>query len=445
MGSQKKTGRVAVCKVIEKKVLKDINMVRNEIELLRTLDHPNLVRMYEYFEDKDTFYVIFERLPVGDLQEFMSQRGARVPPKLCAVYMRQVLFAINYCHSLAQPVVHRDLKPGNVMKVSGTDVKVIDLGFASMLQEGTQMEKVCGTPMFMAPEVMDRKYGKEADIWSCGIMLYYLISGEFPFKFIRSQKGDGMSDLMAAVKSMSLTFPSSQGWGRRGLSSVRALLKGMLNQDPSKRMDARSALASPFLMNVGSAPCMCLRSKDGPSSVASSKLGKTWTDFALSPPLLRVALLMCVAQMDQQRTGQLRLHFHSVDTDHDGFISSEELGVFLKRNARSLTGHQVLHATDTDGDDRISFSEFAAVWLFGDLASPSFLRHAFEIFDDDRDGLVNRADVIRALETPQMRKLKVCANLAEVASVIPQTPVEFDSFVQHLVKRQRHLEVEGTL
>merc|ERR1712147_614879 len=94
-----------------------MGMVRNEIEILRVVDHPNIIRLYEYFEDDQSFYIISERVWGGDLQADLMQTSNGLSVKQVALNTRQVLLAMNYCHNLEVAVVHRDLKPSNVMKV----------------------------------------------------------------------------------------------------------------------------------------------------------------------------------------------------------------------------------------------------------------------------------------------------------------------------------------
>merc|ERR1712137_686319 len=126
--------------------------------------------------------------------------------------------------------------PGNVMR-SGPDVKIIDFGLASLLKNNYFTEK-CGTAEYMAPEVFDGRYGKEADIWAVGVMLHYLLVKSFPF--------DSVCDkIETAVKTMELSFPEC--WNRRFLRRARDLIRGMLVKNPQTRLTAAECLRSEWI------------------------------------------------------------------------------------------------------------------------------------------------------------------------------------------------------
>lgn len=437
------TGQEAVCKVIPKAPLKDQSMVRNEIEILRTLDHPNIVRMFEYFEDSQAFYILFERISGGDLQEAIKRCRAGLPEKQVARYIRQVLMAVNYCHSLPQPVVHRDLKPGNIMLVSkrsssligslgqGTpDVKIIDYGLGMMVSKG-DLKKVCGTPVFMAPEVFDGHYGKEADIWAIGMMTYYLLTKELPFPGSLSR----WEDFAFLVKSLRLDFPKRQGWSRRKLRSARDLIRGMMSQDRSKRPTAAQALRSEFL--TSHAPRIGLGWRG-----YSKKLVNGLAGYASAPPVLRIMLLISACHMDQTQMGKMKRQFGAIDTDDDGFISLADLRSLLTSRCNTASASdpaELMVIADLDGDGVIGFTEFVAAWLYGRLGKDTdCVRHAFDLIDTDHDGYVSRDDVFTALNTPQLQDLGGSRALAaDISDIFPTSyRLDCNQFIQHILNHE---------
>eukprot|EP00434_Breviolum_minutum_P023044 symbB.v1.2.020330.t1/scaffold1705.1/size105345/3 len=236
-----KSMQMVVCKVISKESSLDQNAIRNEIAVLKALDHPHILCIFDHFEHggphDPAFYVICEALSGGDLQQEISRLRSGLPVAQVARYIRQVLLAVNYCHSLVIPVIHRDIKPANVMKIKpGTsDVKLIDFGLATFSKESQKADRVGGTPEFMAPEVWSGIYGRQCDCWSIGMMLYYLLVAQFPFK-----RGDP-SMYPRMWQSFKLTFPSQQGWGSRNLRSARDLIRKLLTT-PSMRLSAGGLL-----------------------------------------------------------------------------------------------------------------------------------------------------------------------------------------------------------
>jgi calcium-dependent protein kinase len=156
------------------------------------MDHPNIIKLFEIFEDKKYYYIITEFLTGGELFEKITDEEfySDFTEKDAANLMEQVFTGINYCHS--KSIVHRDLKPENVLlenNVSSTDlggktkfkVKIIDFGTSQQFDKGTKMTERYGTPYYIAPEVLKKSYSEKCDIWSLGVILYILLVGYPPF------------------------------------------------------------------------------------------------------------------------------------------------------------------------------------------------------------------------------------------------------------------------
>lgn len=154
--------------------------LRYEIDILKNLDHPNILRLYEVFEDNKHIFLVTEYCDGGELFDEILLRQ-RFEEKDAAPIMKQLLSAINYCHK--QKVCHRDLKPENVLLDSGdkSTIKLIDFGTSQVFENEEKMELVLGTAYYIAPEVLAGKYDEKCDIWSIGVILYILLSGEPPF------------------------------------------------------------------------------------------------------------------------------------------------------------------------------------------------------------------------------------------------------------------------
>ena len=189
------------------KVLKKENMDKNEqmqllneINTLKSLDHPNIVKIYEYFEDEKRFYIVTEHIQGGELFDEIIKRG-KFDEGSAALLMKQLLSCIGYCHE--HNIVHRDLKPENVLLEENKQfdqIKVIDFGTAQPYRPGQKLTETIGTPYYIAPEVLAKKYNKECDIWSLGVMTYICLSGLPPFN------GRSDDDIMKAIKKGSFDF-----------------------------------------------------------------------------------------------------------------------------------------------------------------------------------------------------------------------------------------------
>ena len=150
-----------------------------EINILYKLDHPNIVNYFETYDDKKFLYLVMEYVDGMEMFEKIThKKNQRFGEKQAAQYMLQLFKAINHCH--ANGVVHRDIKPENIMITEKDEIRLIDFGL-SKVQTGDKLGELAGTPLYMAPEVISGSYGKEADMWSLGVLLYTLVSGYLPF------------------------------------------------------------------------------------------------------------------------------------------------------------------------------------------------------------------------------------------------------------------------
>lgn len=149
--------------------------------LLRKLDHPNIIRLYEVYENEKTIYLVTEKCEGGELFELISRKKF-LTEEQTSIIMRQLLSAIAYMHD--NNVCHRDLKPENILLKNKEDIgmiKIIDFGISKVFRENELENQPRGTVMYMAPEIISGNYGKEVDNWACGVILYVLLCGRLPF------------------------------------------------------------------------------------------------------------------------------------------------------------------------------------------------------------------------------------------------------------------------
>ncbi|XP_046142830.1 calcium/calmodulin-dependent protein kinase type 1 isoform X5 [Osmia bicornis bicornis] len=180
--SKEKPGQMFAVKIIDKKALKGKeDSLENEIRVLRRLTHPNIVQLLETFEDKHKVYLVMELVTGGELFDRIVEKGSYTE-KDASGLIRQVLEAVDYMHD--QGVVHRDLKPENLLYYSPDEdskIMISDFGLSKMEDSGI-MATACGTPGYVAPEVLAQKpYGKAVDVWSIGVISYILLCGYPPF------------------------------------------------------------------------------------------------------------------------------------------------------------------------------------------------------------------------------------------------------------------------
>jgi calcium/calmodulin-dependent protein kinase I len=226
-------------KIIKKKELKeesDLAAIYDEVTVMRQLHHPACVQLFDTFEDPKKFYMVLELLEgeelfvrIEELEKFSEADAAEVT--------RTLLVAVQYLHSIG--IVHRDLKPENLIyssKQADAELKVTDFGLAGNITNGATMTTSCGTPGYVAPEILrEVPYGKEVDIWSIGVILYILLCGYPPFYHQEP------TVLFELIKNGDFRFEDDFGWAEISVSA-KDLVRKMLTVDPRRRITSDAAL-----------------------------------------------------------------------------------------------------------------------------------------------------------------------------------------------------------
>ena len=162
---------------------KDIELVKNEIDIMKLCHHPNIVRLLDHFENSDYIFIVMEFFSGGDLDQYIKKNKGKISEQKASKIMYQISNGVQYLHEFG--IIHRDLKPGNIMLSDKTEkgvVKIMDFGLSKIVGPTEKLEDGFGTLSFVAPEVLLRNpYNKQIDIWSLGVIMFYLISGGLPF------------------------------------------------------------------------------------------------------------------------------------------------------------------------------------------------------------------------------------------------------------------------
>lgn len=222
------TSQSVAIKVIDKeKVLKVglIDQIMREISIMRLVRHPNIVELYEVMATKSKIYFVMEYAKGGEL--FNKVANGKLREEEARKYFQQLINAVDFCHS--RGVYHRDIKPENLLLDENENLKVTDFGLSALAESKHQdglLHTTCGTPAYVAPEVINRKgySGVEADIWSCGVVLYVLLAGYLPFHD---------SNLMEMYRKIGRADFKCPSWFP---PEVRKLLKKILDPNPNTRI-----------------------------------------------------------------------------------------------------------------------------------------------------------------------------------------------------------------
>ena len=239
LGINKKTGTKVAIKIMSKKDMtnQDLELARTETEILKICQHPNIIQLYDVFENVKYFYLIMEYCPGGDLFSYLEKRNFRLPEQQAAKFMHKMCAAVYYIHSYG--IAHRDLKPENVLMTSkddDADLRILDFGLSKIIGPDEKCTEPYGTLSYVAPEVLlDLPYGKEVDLWALGIITYLMLSGSLPFD-------DKHSEEAIAKKTVSDPPPYKGNIWKKISDEAKNFIGRLLEKDPEKRMDIKEAL-----------------------------------------------------------------------------------------------------------------------------------------------------------------------------------------------------------
>ncbi|CAI5994961.1 unnamed protein product [Closterium sp. NIES-65] len=377
--TEKATGKEYACKTIAKKKLisrEDVEDVKREVAIMHHLSgHNNIVCIKGAYEDHANVHIVMELCTGGELFERIIKKG-HYSERQAAELTRTIAKVIEACHSLG--VIHRDLKPENFLfanKSETADLKATDFGLSYFFKPGEYLSDVVGSPYYVAPEVLRRRYNEKADVWSMGVIIYILLSGVPPF-WAETEQG-----IFEAVLRGELDFESDP-WPSISEDS-KDLIRHMCCLDPKKRYSAYDVLCHPWVAKDGVAPDKPL------GSAVLSRLKQ----FTAMNKLKKMALRVIAESMSEEEISGLKETFKMMDTDGSGTITYEELRAGLKRIGSTLNDMEIkelMDAADIDGNGTIDYGEFlAATVQLNKIEREETLFAAFSYFDKDSSGFIS--------------------------------------------------------
>ncbi|CAN6918076.1 hypothetical protein Bca4012_086515 [Brassica carinata] len=372
------TGVDYACKSISKRKLiskEDVEDVRREIQIMHHLaGHGNIVTIKGAYEDSLYVHIVMELCAGGELFDRIIQRG-HYSERKAAELTKIIVGVVEACHSLG--VMHRDLKPENFLLVNKDDdfsLKAIDFGLSIFFKPGQIFTDVVGSPYYVAPEVLLKRYGPEADVWTAGVILYILLSGVPPF-WAETQQG-----IFDAVLKGYIDFDSDP-WPVIS-DSAKDLIRRMLCSKPAERLTAHEVLRHPWICENGVAPDRAL----DPAVLSRLK------QFSAMNKLKKMALKVIAESLSEEEIAGLREMFQAMDTDNSGAITFDELKAGLRKYGSTLKDteiHDLMEAADVDNSGTIDYSEFIAATIhLNKLEREEHLVAAFQYFDKDGSGYI---------------------------------------------------------
>ena len=209
---------------------------RREVEVMYKIHHPNVVKLYGHFEDNNYCYFIMEYISKGNIYGLIPQdKKKRLSTQIVASLMKDVISAVYFLHNMDPPIIHRDIKPENVLLAEGMVAKLTDFGWSNYMQEDVKRTTVCGTPIYLAPEIINEKgHDERVDIWCIGVLLFELITANVPFQ------GNDLETLKNNILKLKITWPRDINL------DAKNLIMKILKLDPNARISLSDMLNHPF-------------------------------------------------------------------------------------------------------------------------------------------------------------------------------------------------------
>lgn len=378
------TGQQRCIKKMNKNDLNDNEQVDvpNEIQILKEIDHPNIMKIFEHYEDEYYIYIVSEYYSGGELFDFIQTNGA-VSEEIAANIIGQILLALNYLHK--NNIIHRDLKPENLIfevKEPNALLKLIDFGSSKRTQRNEHLRTTFGTIYYIAPEVLQHNYDFKCDIWSCGVIAYILICGKPPFN------GQRDSEIIKKIKAGKVDM--EKGIWKDVSEETKSFIAKMLTLDPNTRPTAKELLKDPFFKKSW---------KEHISEEHKSEALKRLKSFKNKCQLQRIVLIFFVNFFDiRVQKRRLLEIFQELDTDHDGYLTKEDLLAAYERVSDPLTVRQdvesVLSILNRDDSEGIEFTDFLIANIdYKQLLNLENLAQIFGIIDTDKNGRISKEEI----------------------------------------------------
>lgn len=413
------TNELRAVKIIYKKnwSKKQQKKILREIDVLRQLDHPNIIRIFEYFEDDKFIYLVMEYARNGEL--FNKLQSVKCfNEKEAAELFHQILSGVSYMHQ--NSIVHRDLKFENIL-MDGDVVKIADFGFSRVLNHEEKMTKSKGTIFYIAPEVLNGSYTEKCDVWACGVILYMLLSGRPPF--------NGRSDEVILSHILKGKYSLHIREFEHVSKEAKDLTQRMLLYDQTQRISIKDALNSKWFTKV----------METANGVLDPNVMSNLKSFNLKNKMQQAVYMFLVNHLATKEEHKMLFDtFQALDVNQNGSISLQELIEGYKKidiNINTIDVENMMKKIDLNKSGELNYSEFIIAAIERKkMIVDKRMKSCFDMIDTDKSGKISIAELKNVLQGKRSFKDNVWKELIELADLDQDGEISYKDFKELLYK-----------
>lgn len=404
-----------------------IKNLSREIEGLASLDHPNIIKYYEIYDDDQYFHIVMEYCSGGELFERIVAKK-RLSEQHAAELVYKIASAISHCH--ANGIVHRDLKPENILfenKSEFSDIKIIDFGLSRKYTDD-ELHSIVGSPYYVAPEVLDGNYDNKCDIWGIGVLMFVLLSGRPPFY------SENKKELFNKIKNDPL--PLEKKVWKKISSEAIDLIKDLLQKNPKKRPTAKKILEYTWFQQTMNG---VYSNRDiDPEIITALK------EFTQPRQLVKSILKYIIKELKSSEIDKLKKIFMIMDKNKTGYIDLAQVGASFNLNKNNdlcqsnlkiqQYGTEVVKVNNFVSDNlknkKIDYSSFITAALRKkNLLNKDILWETFKHMDVDNSGCITVSDFDKAMKrTGKTKSLEEYIQMFKEVGFEKDAKITFEEF-----------------
>ena len=377
---EKAPHKLFAIKSISKKNLSinHLNDLIKEVDIISSLDHPNIIKFYETYNDNYYFHIVMELCRGKDLLSRIN-KGIN-DEKIIATIIMKILHSISYCHS--KGISHRDLKPDNIIFESpdiDSDIKLIDFGLSKKFKSSEKLHSILGTPYYVAPEILTKNYNEKCDIWSVGIITYLLIVGDVPFK------GKNNNDIFNKILHQKINFNYNK-W-KNFSKEAKNFVQLLLQKDFNKRPSAQEALNHNWFINIFT--------KIHKSILIEPSIFIALKNYKPCNILKKLVYKYIINSMGHAELKKYKNALFAFDISHNGYVDLTELNKVFELLKNDISEEQIKKLMNaSEGKKYLNYTEFIMCCLnLKEVLKIDKLESAFRYFDINNDGYIDASDI----------------------------------------------------